>query len=290
MFSFDIPVLKFLEGIRTDFLNNLLEFITILGEETILILIIATLWFAFDKKSALKIFFVTVLSLGTNNSIKSIAKVPRPFATGEVTCVRPETATGYAFPSGHTQTFTTWSTLAAIMWKKPWIKITAAVLIPLIGFSRIYLGAHYPSDVIVAIILGAGFAFFGNYLFDKIKDKRKLLVGVLLLYTPFAIWFMTGGDPLFEDFFKVYGMILGLTCVVFFDHRKEDIDYSVVWWKKLIRVAVGVLLALLVKESIKLLYFTDIVWVTFAMDIIRYGALVFVVLAIYPMLFKKLNF
>lgn len=289
MFSFDIPILKFLEGIRNDFLNVLFQLITTLGEETILILIITTLWFAFDKKSALRMLFITVISLGANNSIKNIARVPRPFATGEVTCVRPETATGYAFPSGHTQTFTTWSTSAAIMWKKRWIKVSTAVLIPLVGLSRLYLGAHYPSDVVVAILLGVGFAFLGNFLFDKIHDTRKLLLGASLFYAPFVIWSMIVGDPLFEDIFKVYGMILGLTIVVFFDRGREEIDYSVVWWKKLIRVVIGVLLALLVKEGLKLLYFTDTVWVTSAMDIFRYGALVFVVLSIYPMLFRKLD-
>ena len=61
------------------------------------------LWFAVDKKLAQQVFFVTATSLSVNGIIKNFAKVPRPFTKG-VSCVRLDTATGYAFPSGHTQT------------------------------------------------------------------------------------------------------------------------------------------------------------------------------------------
>ena len=63
MFGFEMEILKLLEGMRNDFLNTLFEFITVFGEETLLVFLIVTLWFAFDKKFAQKLLFVTMASM-----------------------------------------------------------------------------------------------------------------------------------------------------------------------------------------------------------------------------------
>ena len=116
MFAFELQFLKWLESIRTNFLTTLLEGITILGEETLIILLVVALWFAVDSRLAQRLFFVTICSTGLNGVVKNIAQVPRPFDKG-ITPVRQETATGFSFPSGHTQNFATYSTLFAIKFK-----------------------------------------------------------------------------------------------------------------------------------------------------------------------------
>ena len=156
-----------MESIRTGFLTALFEGITILGEETLIILLVVALWFAVDGKLAQKVFFVTICSTGLNGVVKNIAQVPRPFDKG-ITPVRQETATGYSFPSGHTQNFATVSTFFAIKFKKQWFTILVSILIAMVAFSRLYLGVHYPSDVLVGMISGIFMAFLG----EKIVDKR----------------------------------------------------------------------------------------------------------------------
>ena len=126
MFAFELEFLKWLEGLRTSFLNVFFEGITLLGEETLIILLVVALWFAVDKKLAQQVFFVTATSLSLNGIIKNFAQVPRPFTKG-ISCVRPDTATGYAFPSGHTQGFATWSSFFAAKFKKAWFSILVGV-------------------------------------------------------------------------------------------------------------------------------------------------------------------
>lgn len=281
--------LKLLQGIRTEFLNVFFELITMLGEETLMVLIIVSLWFAFDKRFAQKLFYVTVMSLSVNGILKNIVREPRPFANGEIICVRPDTATGYAFPSGHTQNFTTWATFFSVRFKKLWFTLLASVLVILVGFSRLYLGAHYPRDVVFGVILGITGAIAGGFLHDKFKNKCTLYFATALVLTPFAVFFFMGHDPLFEDFFKLYGMIWGLLFAVSFEEKYAPVKYDVSAGKKVLRIITGLVVALLIKVGLSFEVAGLPVGAMHVIDSLRYMLLVFAVLGLCPLLFKKLN-
>ena len=288
MFAFELNFLKWLEGLRTDFLNTLFEAITILGEETLIILFVVAIWFAVDRKLAQQVFFVTATSLSINGIIKNFAQVPRPFTKG-ISCVRVDTATGYAFPSGHTQGFATWSSFFAAKFKKTWISILVGVLITAVAVSRLYLGAHYPSDVIVGVALGVGISLFGNYLFAKVKDVKKIYLGTFLILTPFIVYFLIAADLLFADLFKTFGMVGGMVAISFLDENTEPLSYDIAWWKKLIRIVIGVVLAVALKEAIKLLNVFEIMQISLLIDAVRYFIVVMTVGYLCPMLFKKIK-
>lgn len=288
MFAFELDFLKWLESIRTDFWNIFFQGITAIGEEILMIIIVVTLWYAVNKRLAQRILYITASSLCLNVIVKNFTKIPRPFMKG-VNCLRADTATGYSFPSGHTQMFSTWSTSFAIKYKKLWITILTIVLILLIGFSRMYIGAHYPSDVIAAIIIGVGLSFLGNMLFDKIKDTKKLYLGTLLLFMPFIVYFLFRADPLFEDLYKLFGMICGLTLVAYLDEKCEDLSYDVSWWKKLLRIVIGVAVAFVLKEGIKAINVFEIVQISLLFDVLRYFVVIFSLGFLCPALFKKIN-
>lgn len=288
MFNFELEILKWLEGLRTSFLNVLFESITLLGEETLIILLVVALWFAVDKKLAQQVFFVTATSLSVNGIIKNFAQVPRPFTKG-ISCVRVDTATGYSFPSGHTQGFATWSSFFAIKVKKIWLSVLVGVLITLVAVSRLYLGAHYPSDVIVAVVLGVSLSAFGNYLFVKVKDTKKLYLGTFLIMTPFIAYFLYVADPLFADLFKTFGMIGGMVVVSFLDEKTEPLSYEVAWWKKVIRIVLGVVIAVALKEVIKRMNVFEVMPISLFIDAIRYFVVVMAVGVLCPLLFKKIK-
>ena len=288
MFNFEIEILKWLEGLRTSFLNVLFESITLLGEETLIILLVVALWFAVDKKLAQQVFFVTATSLSVNGIIKNFAQVPRPFTKG-ISCVRVDTATGYSFPSGHTQGFATWSSFFAIKVKKIWLSVLVGVLITLVAVSRLYLGAHYPSDVIVAVVLGVSLSAFGNYLFVKVKDTKKIYLGTFLIMTPFIAYFLYVADPLFADLFKTFGMIGGMVVVSFLDEKTEPLSYEVAWWKKVIRIVLGVVIAVALKEVIKRMNVFEVMPISLFIDAIRYFVVVMAVGGLCPLLLKKIK-
>lgn len=288
MFSFDLQFLKLLEDFRTDFLDIFFQGITTLGEETLMILLVVTLWFAVNKREAQKVLFITASSFCVNGIIKNLVKLPRPFTKG-IGFVRGDTATGYSFPSGHTQGFATWSTIFAIRFQKLWFHVLVGVLIVLVGFSRLYLGVHYPSDVVVAIVLGVGISIAGNALFDKIRDTRKIYLAAVIAFFPFFVYFLFEPELLFADFYKTFGMIVGLTLFAFLEDKSATISYDVVWWKKLLRILIGVAVAFVLKEGIKALNVFDITQITLVFDAVRYSIVVFALGFFCPILFKKIN-
>ncbi len=289
MFPFELEFLKYLEGLRTEFWNTFFEFVTALGEESLLIVLMAVIYFLYDKNLARKFFFITAFSIGTNCIIKNFVRLPRPFADGKVSCVRPETATGYSFPSGHTQTVATWYNALAQHTKRLWGRALAIALTLLVAFSRLYLGAHYPSDVIAGAALGIFFAYAGGYLFDKIKNKNLLYGGAVLLLLPFAVYFFATADAQYADFFKFYGLLIGFLCAVVFEEKFVALDCRASFGKKFARVLIGVILAAVVKEVLKKLFACDNLQLSLALDALRYFALVFIVLGLCPWAFKKLN-
>ena len=289
MFGFELDIMRFIQGLRTDFLNGFFEYVTMLGEETLMIVLVAVIYFAIDKRLAYRLFFATACSMGVNGVVKSFAKVPRPFTKEGITCVRPDTATGYSFPSGHTQNFSTWAPMLAMQIRKHWFTAIVCIAVPLVAISRVFLGAHYPSDVVVGLCLGLGFAFFGNWIYNKVENKKKLFLGLSAVFAPFIVCLFFGADPLYGDLFKFFGMICGVVPAMVIEGKYADMKYDTAIWKKILRIVIAVALAFAVKEGIKAINVFDNTQITFLIDALRYFVLVISVFGLCPVLFKKIK-
>lgn len=285
----ELNILKYIESMRTDFLTAFFEAVTMLGEETILIVLVAAIYFMYDKRLAQRMFFITATSLAFNGIVKNFVKRPRPFQGGKISAIREETATGYSFPSGHTQTFATGSFAFAVHLKKCWLYVFSIVFTLLIGFSRMYLGVHYPTDVLFGAIFGFVFAFVLNILYDKAKSIHALHGAVCVILLPFALFFLISPDALFADFYKIYGLLVGLFTACLFEERYVKFSYNVPLYKKLLRVVVGVIMAFLFKEGLKALLVFNSLRLSLIADAFRYMVVVFVIMALCPLLFKKLK-
>lgn len=77
-----------------------------------------------------------------------------------------------SFPSGHTSTAFSVATSLAIQYKKWYVVVPAYMWASSVGYSRLYLGEHYPSDVFVGAAVGAGSAWLSHYLNKKYFSKK----------------------------------------------------------------------------------------------------------------------
>ena len=155
----DNLVLNFIYSSREPFLTNIMHFVSFLGGEfTLFSSTLITTILVFKKRKKEAVFFALVVLFGHifNNVLKQVLKIPRPD-------IDPIDISGsYSFPSGHAMnSFIFYGLLAYFIFhftRNRRLSVLVAtfsiIVILLIGFSRLYLGVHYPSDVIGGFILG----------------------------------------------------------------------------------------------------------------------------------------
>lgn len=176
MVEIQIRILQMLQDIRTDFLTAFFTAITMMAEEVYITLFIAIFYWCIDKKRAVRLGYFVLFNSVFNSVIKSMIKMPRPFNEGVVTAIRKETATGFSFPSGHTQTATGFWTGSMIILKTKASVIVGSVMILFVAFSRMYLGVHWPMDVLGGILFGLIFTYFANETLDEEGKMQKMHV------------------------------------------------------------------------------------------------------------------
>ena len=288
--------LYLLESIRNPFLDVVVQLITHLGSEMLFIVVGIFMLWCMDKKQGYFILLTGFFGVYLNQFLKILCRVPRPWVLDPdftiVESARAE-ATGYSFPSGHSQNIATLGTYFSERVRKVWFIVAASILILLVGFSRMYLGVHYPSDVIVGVILGVSVTIGFGILYDKAKNKNLLMLIMLITLVPFFIAFMFEKDDnalsLAANFYKMFGMFSGLLVGSLFEENVVKYDISGPIWKKALRVVIVVGLVLAVKEGFKLLYKGAGIEVSLIMDSIRYFIMLFVSLGLCPLLFKKIK-
>jgi membrane-associated phospholipid phosphatase len=170
--------------------------ITALGYEEFFVLLLPTLYWCFDQMIGFRVGLMLLLGNTFNNFFKFLFHTPRPYWVSEsVRSLSHETSFG--LPSGHAQiAATVWGWLAVEV-RKRWFRIAALVIILLIGLSRIYLGVHFLSDVLLGWILGGllVWAFGAWYPAVGAWVNRKTLwgkIGLIILSTVLMLGLIFG--------------------------------------------------------------------------------------------------
>ena len=162
------------EYLRTPILNAIMIFITTLGDKGY-IWIAATIALLIPKKTRKIGVMSAIALLGSllinNELIKNLVKRPRPFVTFTDLQILIPTPSQYSFPSGHTSSsFAAAAVFYRHLPKK--IGIPSIILAGLIGFSRLYIGVHYPTDVIAGVVMGVFLSYLAEILINFIQKQN----------------------------------------------------------------------------------------------------------------------
>ena len=260
--------LRVLEGLRIPLGDAFFSMITHLGEETIFIVVGLLFFWCINKKQGYFVLAVGFLGTIINQFLKLCFRIPRPWVLDpEFTIVESARAeaTGYSFPSGHTQSSVgVFGSIARVSENKilRWVCIAICVLVPL---SRMYLGVHTPKDVLVSMVIALALIFVLYPLIDKIADKpssmRIFFLSMSLLAVSFLIYVMVYPFPSdidlhnlesgIENAYKIFGCIAGLWIAYEVDLRYIHFDTKAVWWSQLLKLIFGLLLLLAIKAGLK---------------------------------------
>ena len=258
--------LYLLESIRFPALTEFMSLITRLGEETAFLVIALIVFWCVDKYSGYYTLGVGLVGTLINQFLKITCRIPRPWvADPNFTIVESarEAASGYSFPSGHTQTAVgTFGCIAAFT-KKTWVRVVAIVLAVLVGLSRMYLGVHTPADVIVGALQSLVLVFLflpmnkeqGRKMIPWVFGGLLCLSGVYLAYVTLYP-FPESIDPhnyesAIKNAYTLMGCSVGILIVYVADEKKFHFETKAVWWAQILKSVIGLIVVLLVKEGLK---------------------------------------
>jgi len=273
----ELEIIKTIQLIANPFFDFFFELSTILGEELLIIPLLAILYWTINKKFGEYVGFAIFTSFMANNLLKDIFKLPRPQSEQGVRILRQHTATGYAFPSGHTQGAATFYSAIAIAFKNKMLAITVGIIIVLVALSRLYLGVHFPKDVIVGLLLGVAIAWGCYILFEKM-DNLKVYGLILIVFVLFL------GVAQSSDYIKALGSYTGFVLGIIMEKKYVRFSVNGLLWKKVLRVLIGVAIAFAIRSGLKVALPEQLI-----SDFFRYFVLTLFSFGVYPAIFKKIN-
>ena len=278
--EWEISVLRFLQGLRGETLNNFFQIITATGEGVLMPGIILIIYWCKNKAAGLRLGFTVLFSIVANGFLKNIIKAPRPFESQVVVPIRAHTATGYSFPSGHTQGATTFWLALMIHVKKKWLYYLGTIMITLVALSRLYLGVHWPVDVLAAIFLGIALTIIGQYIFEKIRTLSiaGLLLGCFLLGATLLLGFDSG-------YTKILGAIVGFLIGVALEERYVSFVVEGPFRYQAMKIIIGLGGLVVLAGGLKMLLPSLMIF-----DFARYMLIVIWVIAGAPYLFKGIRY
>lgn len=182
------PIMLFFQDIRIPALSFIAEALSFLGESTWAVALILFIYFVFDKKTGFALATVNMTAHVVNNTLKAVFRIPRPWVKfeGEIFPLRESTATGYSFPSGHSAGAGSLYYGLYKSYKNKAVRAACAALMVLIPLSRIYLGVHWPLDVVFGLLIGLIISSFIEN-FKSVYDNLSLFKKLAFILAPLLI-------------------------------------------------------------------------------------------------------
>ena len=289
--------LYLLESIRTPFLDQVFSLITHLGSSQVFVVLAVVMFWCVNKSQGLYLLSVGCFGTTVNQFLKITCRVPRPWVRDpDFTIVESARAdaTGYSFPSGHTQNSVGTFGCLAMGAKKNWARILFIALAVLTAFSRMYLGVHTPSDVLVSAVIALVRVLAMYPLFRGLEEKPERGLWILLglfavnvLYVLYAnLWqFPADVDPEnlehgVKNAAKLMGALLGMAIGYGIDLKWIRFKTEATVVGQILKCVLGLAIVLAIKEGLK-----PVLGSGSLSSAVRYGLITLFAAGVWPMTF-----
>lgn len=213
---------------------------TFLGEEEFFMLLLPLLYWSLERRAAMRLAILYLFSAWVNAVTKVLGGQPRPFQYDPRVPALVD-ATGEGFPSGHTQSATVvWGYLAS-QFRRTWVWVLAGALLVLIPLSRIYLGVHFPTDVLGGYAIGALLL----WLYLRFEPRAEAWLGSKGMFWQMALVVVVAGTLALlspansQDTASAAGVLMGMGVGFVLEGKWVRFDSGGDWIRRLLRFACG---------------------------------------------------
>ncbi len=261
-----MEILRFFASIRLPVLDEFMLLITEFGGEIAFLVTAIVVFWCFDKRHGYFIMSVGFIGTMGNQFLKLWFRIPRPWVLDPNFTILEqarEAASGYSFPSGHSQSGVgTFGSLAAGV-KNKWVRIICAAICILVPLSRLYIGVHTPADVLVGsgMALVLVFALKRPLLVHTERAMKPILALMLAMAMGLLLFVEKYPFPADVDqhnlasgvknAYTMLGSIAGVAVVYVLDQKFVRFDTKAVLWAQILKVILGLGLVLAVKEGLR---------------------------------------
>ena len=252
-----------LQSFHHPVLDGYFSLATQLGSEEFYIVVVALLFWCVSKRLAFRLGVVFLSSQFLNSFLKNLWRVARPIGQPGIRSLMIDTATGYSMPSGHSQGAGTFWGYLALRLRSRLLTFWSILVMLLVGLSRVYLGLHWPQDVVVGLVIGVTFAYL-FYLLDDWWVKRHMSftinLAIALVLPPLLLLLDRSPDAV-----KVVGFLMGLAPGYLLEERWVDFKERQPLLKQIGKLVLGLGVLFAIKAGLK-----PLLPVSFISDLFRY--------------------
>jgi len=290
-----MELLRTLETIRSPFLDFLFGLITRLGEETILVVAICAIYWCINKHMGYIMSLTFFLSSLAVQGLKIVFRLPRPWIvdpTFEPVGGATRMATGYTFPSGHTQNGAAILGSLGLQLRHKAPKIILITLAFLVAASRLYLGVHFLSDVIASLVITFAVIWVAMRVIPKEATciKRELIIpGVLVALGTLVIVYAAvlyardiSQASQIRDSVRTAGASIGFGVGMFVERMyiRFLVKAKSILWQAL-KLVLGIVGVVAIQEGVRLISSS------LPMDVVRYFLMVIWMTVVYPLVIRR---
>lgn len=235
-FAWQYDLIVWLQSYHSAILDRLAVAFSYLGTESFYFAALPVIILACDRVLGMRLAYVFFTSMYLNAWLKSYYHIARPVGVPGIQSGYISSATGLSMPSGHAQGTMTFFTALALWLRRP-VWLIAAILLSLaVGISRVYLGLHWPMDVVIGWVAGLLVGFFG-WQIGRWWTYRGISFSVAMaLAILFPALLLAAARDLTSSVYAVFLLVGGVGAAVEKRFLRTSIDP--VLWK---RVAAGVI-------------------------------------------------
>lgn len=292
-----VPFLVWLQGFQSGGLTSYFQTMSWMGVAYFYILFFPFLYWCVSKRWGISAALALLIGDYVGEFIKWTFQLPRP-PSPPVNKLWTESSPG--FVSTHASTsLAVWGTLAVLI-RKWWFTIFAVVIVLSIGVSRLYLGVHFPADVVGGWVVGLFAMWVVLWVLPKIEPRvtswsagtqivATLVLTVLLVAIFPGDW--DGFRPA-EAGARDAGTMLGLLLGLIWDQHKLNYRVEGPWTRRILRYIIGLVIIAIAFLSLDYLFEAiapDNYLIEQSLRLIRYSMVGFSITGLAPWLFQRLR-
>lgn len=265
-----------------------------MGQVEFYLILLPLVYWCVDAAFGKRLGILVLSSLWGNEILKEWLACPRPSQVSDQVHGLKDLDT-CGLPSGHSQVSTTLWGLVAIQLRRRWVTVLVVVYVILMGISRLVMGVHFPQDVLAGWAIGllwlGVYVWAGPHLDRWLPARRTwTLVGLVLGVTALGLVIQPGLMPFstvedMEAGISSLGAFLGVGLGFVLETRTLGFDARGAWWKRLLRLALGLVVVLVLRFGLGALFAG--LEPAFLLRLIRYALMGFWVAGVAPWVFVK---